>query len=114
MNYYAAVREDGGFHFSDIKRAKKNVHVSARDAMHGVRVARLEASVLEEAPVDATWETDRVGCIIRNPDGTFWNDTLSSSKLETEQWWGADPAKPAQMATIGFQTVGLRFSVAAR
>ncbi|NHR04384.1 hypothetical protein HA052_04160 [Chromobacterium haemolyticum] len=119
--FYAPVDSTGYFSLHAIQKAKKNIRILPSDAEYGgVTARRVEAHIFEgdipDVDDDAwrAWKDHRLGWVIQNVDGSFWWDTLSMSKAETESWLGSAPDKVAtKKSQFGFKTVALVFTVAA-
>lgn len=109
---FAAINRDGEFSLQGIFRKKCDVSISPTDAKHGTFAGKIGMNLFEGDPisvvVDSALATKHIGWIVKNPDETFWWESLSET--ESDAWGNATrPDRIARMQSLGFKAVAVVF-----
>ena len=111
---FAAINADGEFSMQQVRLKKKEVNVSPSDAKYGTRVGKVVMSPIEgdvqTVATDSLMAAKHIGWIVKNPDETYWWDTLSESEAETRSWW-ANQERAAKSEAMGFKVVPVAIEI---
>src|ERR1035437_4317208 len=112
--FYAPVDINGRFQFDSLSNKKTGVKLTDSDKKYGgLIVKKIVLSLVENDSVSpqepgGEWISTHYGSIIKNPDESFWMDTLSQSEVATRAWW-TNEERAKKCEAIGFKVVRVKF-----